>query len=279
MNIEEIIKSVNKSWPKNYIIRYLYVKLAPFLARDIKFFLASPEQKEFELEKNINRFPFINCSTLADFYINLFASFNINAIKIEATKTKIPLHAIIVEGDNGWFYLCPINDLLNNQIGNRTSHFGELKRNNRNFVLKEYPFLTELTLEEIDRIDANLGIKNLVYFWAKLRNEMFHSNYFYEYFHVNRNDSLEVIKAKLDFINKHLINIPIIPGPLEREGYYRYLIRRICRKDEKESINVSLDITRRVVNITDYSSEIPIYYEERTIFSENKNLYVLERKK
>ena len=108
---------------------------------------------------------------------------------------------------------------------------------------------------------------------------MFHSNHFYEYFHVNRNDSLEVIKAKLGFINKHLINIPIIPGPLEREGYYCYLIRRICRKDEKESINVSLDLTRIAVNVTDYSSGIPIYYEERTIFSENEKLYVLERKK
>ena len=279
MNIEEIIKSFNISCPNNYIIIYLYVKLAPFLARDIEFFLASPEQKEYELEKKINRFPFINCSTLADFYINLFASFNINAIKIEATKTRIPLHAIIVEGDNGWFYLCPINDLLNNQIGNKTSHFGELKRHNRDFVLKEYPFLTDLSTEEIDRIDANLGIKNLVYFWTKLKNEMFHSNYFYEYFNINRNDSLEVIKAKLDFINKHLINIPIIPGPLEREGYYRYLIRRICRKEEKESINVSLDLTRRVVNITDYSSGIPICYEERTIFNKNEKLYVLERKK
>lgn len=26
----EIINSVDKSWPKDYIVRYLYVKLAPF---------------------------------------------------------------------------------------------------------------------------------------------------------------------------------------------------------------------------------------------------------
>ena len=43
--------------------------------------------------------------------------------------------------------------------------------------------------------------------------------------------------------------------------------------------NVSLDLTRIAVNITDYSSGIPIYYEERTIFSENEKLYILERKK
>ena len=71
MNIEEIIKSVNKSWPKNYIIRHLYVKLAPFLARDIVFFLASPEQKEYEIEKNNNLFPFINCITISEFYIKI----------------------------------------------------------------------------------------------------------------------------------------------------------------------------------------------------------------
>lgn len=279
MDINDIISQVDKSWPKNYIIRFLYVKLAPFLERDLEFFLASHEQKLAELRENINRFPHVNCSTLADFYIELFATFNINAIKIKATDAEIPLYAIIVEGDNGWFYLCPINDFLNCQIGNRTSHFGHLEGYIKNFVMQNYPHLVSISPTDIDRIDNDLKIRNLVCFWNRLRYETFHSNYFCKNYNINKNGLDKVTEAKLDFINSHLINLPVIPGPLEREAYYRFLVHRICSREERKSIQISLDLDKKLVNVAHTSFETPIMYEENIHFKNNQKVYALERKK
>lgn len=279
MNINDIISQVDKSWPKNYIIRFLYVKLAPFLERDLEFFLASHEQKLVELRENINRFPCVNCSTLADFYIELFATFNINAIKIKATDAEIPLYAIIVEGDNGWFYLCPINDFLNCQIGNKTSHFGYLEGYIKTFVMQNYPHLINISTTDIEQIDVDLKIRNLVCFWERLRYETFHSNYFCKNYNINKNGFAKVIEEKLDFINRHLINMPVIPGPLEREAYYRFLIHRMCSHQERKNLQVSLDLDRKLVNIAHTSSETPIIYEENFHYDNGQKVYTLERKK
>lgn len=279
MSINDIISQVNKSWPKNYIIRFLYVKLAPFLERDLDFFLASNEQKLIELKENINRFPHINCSTLADFYVDLFATFNINAIKIKATNKEIPLHAIIVEGDNGWFYLCPINDLLNCQIGNKTSHFGHLEGYIKSFVMQNYSHLISISDTDIEQIDADLKIKNLVCFWNELRYETFHSNYFCKNYNINKNGLDKVTEAKLAFINKHLINLPIVPGLLEREAYYHFLIHRLFSHQERKNLQISLDLDTRLVNITHIHSQRPIIYEENICFNNGQKFYTLERKK
>ncbi|MDE5888520.1 MAG: hypothetical protein K2H20_00715, partial [Bacilli bacterium] len=54
--IQRIINSVNLSWSKDYIIRYLYVNLAPFFKRDLKYFLASDEEKYRQYQQGfINR--------------------------------------------------------------------------------------------------------------------------------------------------------------------------------------------------------------------------------
>lgn len=278
MNINDIISQVDKSWPKNYIIRFLYVKLAPFLERDIEFFLASNEQKLIELKESTNRFPYVNCSTLADFYINIFALFNINAIKIKATDAEIPLYAIIVEGDNGWFYLCPINDLLNCQIGNNTSHFGHLEGYIKSFVMQRYPHLISLSNTDIEQIDAHLKIKNLVCFWERLRYETFHSNYFCKNYNINKNGFAKIIETKLDFINEHLINLPIISGPLEREAYYRFLIHRLFSHQERKNLQIFLDLSSKLVNIAHTSSTATTIYEENIIFENNQKVYALEKK-
>ena len=123
--MQKIINNVDKSWSKDLIIRYLYVRLAPFFKRDLKYFLASEEEKYKEYEKGfINRGFDIVCSTLADYYVDLFSSLGINAKKIVANSAKIPLFALIVEGDNGWYFLDPINDLFSNQYGLETTEFG-----------------------------------------------------------------------------------------------------------------------------------------------------------
>ena len=73
--ITHLLKQVQSSWPKDVIIRYLYIKLAPCFKRDLKYFLAPEEVKEAEYAQGfINRFPDVVCSTLADFYVNLFFS-------------------------------------------------------------------------------------------------------------------------------------------------------------------------------------------------------------
>lgn len=68
--MNDIINQVKSNWSKDLIIRYLYIKLAPFFKRDLKYFLASQEEKENQYKQGfINRFPNIVCSTLADYYV------------------------------------------------------------------------------------------------------------------------------------------------------------------------------------------------------------------
>lgn len=42
----EIIDQIDKTWDRDMIIRYLYVKLAPFFQRDLNYFMSSEEEKK-----------------------------------------------------------------------------------------------------------------------------------------------------------------------------------------------------------------------------------------
>lgn len=71
--------------------------MAPFFQRDLNYFLASDEEKMAQYNTGfINRGTKIVCSTLADFYVNLYEVFGIRSKKIAANSAEIPLFAIIV---------------------------------------------------------------------------------------------------------------------------------------------------------------------------------------
>ena len=78
--IIETINQIQSSWTKDQTIRFLYIKLAPYVKRDLVYFLSSDEDKYKEFQQGfINRFPNVVCSTLADFYVKVFNELGINS--------------------------------------------------------------------------------------------------------------------------------------------------------------------------------------------------------
>lgn len=122
--INKIINETNPHWKKDEIIRYLYVKLAPYFERDLEYFFADkPKQLKMYKEgfkKNTN---LVVCKTLSEIYQNIYNEFNIKSIIITTNKKEIPHHTLIVNGDFGWYCIDLLKDLVANQLGLRTLFF------------------------------------------------------------------------------------------------------------------------------------------------------------
>lgn len=275
-----IINQVDKSWSKDCIIRYLYVKLAPYFRRDLKYFLASDEEK---YRQYMNGFTFngpdICCSSLADFYVNLFASFNINALKIEANSSKIPLYAVIAEGDNGWFYMDPLGDLFNNQYGLDTHEFGIIPRFKT--TLSNYPYLIRLNQEYMNEIDNYLGLYpenvTLTPYFEQLHRQMTDRNQVSKQFGISKDDFVSSFIKKAEFMNEHLINLGQVNGPLERIKMYQFLERQLFFKASKRLITIKLNAMSE-----DKNCVISYNFDDNYVeFEETKKNgeYILKRKK
>lgn len=266
--IQKIIDGVNLSWSKDYIIRYLYVNLAPFFRRDLKYFLATDEEKYKEYQAGfINRGFDIVCSTISDYFINLFNSFGIRAIKTAANSAKIPLFAIVVEGDHGWYFIDPLNDLFNNQYGLKTTEFGIIpyyKTLNNNF-----PNLISLPNDYIDEMDENLGIdKSLSAYFDKLHLEMSNRNTASELYQIPTNDRLAIFERKMEFANENLINLGQVNGPFERIRLYLFLERIMFFKTEKKNLIIRLDTIKSIPNVhieykTPYNGKSILFEEQK----------------
>lgn len=240
----EIINQVDKSWSKDYIIRYLYIKLAPFFERDLGYFLASEEEKYEQYQKGfIKNGRHIVCSTFVDFYLSLFQRFGIKAMKIVANSAKIPLFAMVVEGDKGPFYLDPLGDLVNNQYGLKTTEFGVIPRYQT--LNKNYPDLIKLSPTYLNQIDKNLQLypNNMPlndYFFL-IHEEMTNRNTVSKHFGIAKNNLGELFVARMDFANQHLINLGHVPGPYERLKLYLYLENQLFFGFEKKNITIKVD--------------------------------------
>lgn len=239
--IQKIINNVNLSWSKDYIIRYLYVNLAPFFKRDLKYFLSSEEEKYNQYQQGfINRGFDIVCSTISDFYVNLFKSFGIKAIKTAANSARIPLFAIVVEGDYGWYFIDPLNDLFNNQYGLKTTEFGTIPHYQT--LNNNFPNLISLPSDYISEIDSSLGIdKSLSEYFEKLHTIMANRNRAATIYQMPTNDKSAMFERKMEFANNNLINLGQVPGPFERIRLYLFLEKVMFFKREKSNIKIYLD--------------------------------------
>ena len=158
--IAEILRQVKFEWPKDYIIRFLYVKLAPIFQRDLDYFLASDEEKLKQFNQGfINKAPYIVCATISDLYVEIFKKYGIKAERVIANSAQIPLFALVVEGDKGLYFLDPLNDLFRNQYGLRPNYFGKIPRYKT--VNTSHPNLVNLDHAYIDTIDNALGLQTL----------------------------------------------------------------------------------------------------------------------
>lgn len=239
--IKKIINGVKLSWPKDYIIRYLYVNLAPFFKRDLKYFLATEEEKMEQYQQGfINRGFDIVCSTISDYYVNLFHSFGIRAVKTAANSAKIPLFAVVVEGDHGWYFIDPLNDLFNNQYGLKTTEFGSIPHYQT--LNNNFPNLISLSSDYIANIDQSLGIdKSLSDYFNELHNVMSNRNRAATIYKMPTNDKIAMFERKMEFANEHLINLGNVPGPFERIKLYLFLEKVMFFKTEKKNLTIYLD--------------------------------------
>ncbi len=244
--MQSIINNVDTSWPKDYIIRYLYVKLAPFFQRDLSYFLASDEEKYRIYQQGfVNNGFYIVCSTLADFYVNIFKQFGINAKKIAANSARVPLFALVAEGEAGTIYMDPLGDLFNNQYGLNTTefavvpHYQTLKNN--------YPELISWSKDYIQMIDQNLGLypnnQTLTPFFNQLHNEITNRSFLREFFQIDTSDRLELFLKRMNFANDHLINLGQVRGPFERIKLYFFLERILFFKTDKKAISINLNLS------------------------------------
>lgn len=275
--MRKIINNVDSNWPKDYIIRYLYVKLAPFFQKDLKYFLLNDEEKFQEYSKGfINRGRNIVCSTLADYYVNLFHNFGINAIKIVANSAKIPLFAVVVYGDYGCFFIDPLNDLFNNQYRLKTVEFGIIPRYKT--LKRKCPNLIALDTDYVDSIDKDLDLDDtLDDYFRELHLKMTNRHFIRNNFLVEDWEKEKIFQYKMEFSNDKLINLGNVNGPFERIRLYLFLEKKMFFKTEKKNMRIWLnkdyDIPRPNIEYTNFITNNSIRYEE---IKDNKQ-FVLKR--
>lgn len=273
--MENIINQVKNNWSKDLTIRFLYIKLAPYFQRDLLYFLASDEEKEAQYSQGfINRFPHIVCYTLADFYVDLFKQFGINAKKIIANSAKIPLFAILVEGDLGWYFLDPLSDLFSNQYGVKPYCFGIIPRYKT--TCTNYPEIIKLPKEYIKELDETLNISYHDDYFKYLHQILTNRLDAKKFFGIEPEVTTDLREKKVQFYNEKLINLGNVNGQFERAQLYQYLNDRILNRTEKKYTRVKLVGEKENPHI---SFEI-ITKEENILYEEEKQngVYVLTKK-
>ena len=242
--MEKIINQTNPKWEKDYIIRNLYVRLASFFERDLEYFLASDEQK-FELyQKGFkNKGNIIVCSTLADFYVELFDLFHIKAKKIPANSAKVPLFAIVVQGTHGEYYLDPLGDLFHNQYGLLPTEFGVVPRYKT--LNNAFPNLIRLPEKYLREIDTELKLyqnqMSLNQAFKLLHQEMTNRNVICKHFNLKYYELEKLFHQRIALTNDHLINIGNVRGPFERLSLYLFLENQLFFGYEKKNITIKID--------------------------------------
>jgi len=244
-NIYECEIKIPSNWSKDMIIRDLYVRLAPHFRRDLNYFLASKEEQMHQYKEGfIFKGPEVNCKTICIFYYELFRYLGIRCQIITTNQKAIPHHALIVEGDNGWYYIDPLKDLFCNQLDLKTHFFAKNPGTSYSDVTINYPFLIEMSEEQIKRLDQITGRLINDYrdsFFEDIYQRYGNSNRFARDFGLDRKDLLSIIIGKLKFAEQQLINLGNIPGIYERKLYYDYLRLQLFSKRERDCMEVRID--------------------------------------
>jgi len=295
-NKETVIKSVNKSWSKDLIIRYLYVKLAPGFQRDLDFFTAPTETQVAILSGQIpakQDNAHMCCKSICEYYHKLFKKFNIESEIITTNNKMIPHYALIVKGDSCYFCIDPLKDLMRNQTGLATGYFGFIPKSKTQDNRKLYPHITPLSQEYLKEMDIYLNLLSCgMYtndFLHMLHKSIFHhqNNRLLEFLdentsnisfanniYANSNTANDLaIKAKIEIMNRCVINTGNCPGLMERDQFYDEITRYMFSRFERKRIKVG--IQNRELRLIEETDNGPIIYKE---VYEN-GVYKLERKK
>ena len=252
--MKEILEKVNSNWSKDLIIRYLYVKLAPYFERDLDYFLSDREVKLKMYKEGFKQNShLVVCKTICEIYQTIYKVYNIESRVIVTENKEISHYGLIVHGDYGWYYLDPLKDLFVNQLGLKTQYFGITPDLKLPKVKEDYPFLIDLPETYIEKLDLELGLipkpnSYLNTFFDILHNEIT-SDIANDFFNVPKGNHTKLIIEKLLFMNKFLINMGNIPGLCERTIFYKYLISCIFDIEERKKISANIITKDLIPNI------------------------------
>ncbi len=241
--LKEILSKIDNSWSKDLIIRYLYIKISSLVQRDLLYFCATEEEKYLQYKMGfINRFPYIVCSTLSDYFVELFKTFEIKAWKIIANSAKIPLFALVVEGDLGLYFLDPINDLFSNQYGLKPQNFAVVPHYKT--LKSKCPNLTSVPKEYILELDQTIFKQEKVLYRdemiKELSNHLTQRNSASSFFQISKADRVLLTQYKLQYFSDNLINLGEVKGPFERNKLYMYLFDNLLSRNENRQVKVYL---------------------------------------
>lgn len=237
-DMKVVVDSVDKSADKDIIIRYLIVNLARFFKRDLNFYLRSEQEQALILKHGVSYKGDGNivCITLAEFYVDLFKHFNIEAEVVKATDTLVPLYGIIVKGTSCSYFINVLADLLPSQYGITNTIYGVVPAWNTSILHLNYPYLVNLSCEYIIFLDEEIkrfpnGIKtdSIVQGYSSelTRKEL------KKRLHVVRISDFDATNYKMEFLSDYCINFGQVNGLAERHKMYTYLFKNLFEGPER----------------------------------------------
>ena len=243
--INEVIDSIDRNLGTDVIIRYLIVNLACFFKRDLNFYLRSKDEQARLLNDwhKCDSDGNIICLTLAEFYVDLFKYFNIEARVVKVTNTKIPLYGVMVKGTLCYYFIDTLLDLMPSQYGIFNHIYGRLPNLDTSILHNEFPYLESLTPEyvefldnQIDRFKGVMKTDDILHSIMPLLSK----TVLRKEFKKDRINLFDLVNYKINFIGEKCINLGKVDGLIERYKMYEYLFRMFFESYEKGFVKIHI---------------------------------------
>lgn len=240
--IQDIINTVSlNNYSTDYAIRYVVVNISRLVKRDTKFFLSSEDERLKQLySKTYSEYPNVICKTLSELIRDVLDILGIKSTVVKATNSNVPLYALIVDWENGRYFIDALGDLTKSQYHMQPFHYGIFPESTRNILDFSKLKLIKLLDETIKDMDINLGIINWKRYFSDYINDIKinftsinHAKTFFD-----EKDNLELIRKKMYYISNNFLNVYQMDGPIERKTFYTYLWKNLFNKNERNSFNV-----------------------------------------
>ena len=243
-----ILEVLNNKWNIDYAVRYVTVEISKLVKRDVSFFKMSDDEKLDNLkEQNYElSYPNVICKTLHELIRDVLDYLGIESKVVIATNTKVPLYALIVEGEYGRYFIDALNDLFKVQYNIQPVTYGNCICSNNNIL--DTSKLLSLDLDYIREMDLDMGIIKTEYFSDyinRIKNKYIDRNQAKRILEIE--SSLELLKRKMKLISEMYLNNHPVEGPYERVGLHVYLRNNLFNKSEKKMYRVYLAEDNRVI--------------------------------
>lgn len=264
------LSKVDKNWDKDTLIRFLIAYLSPLFKRDLTYYMGSFDERYMMY---LDGFPFkgpeVVCTSICRFYMDLFHEFKIKAVMIRTNNKIIPHNALKVLGNNGWYFIDPLKDLLANQYGMKPSFYGNCPcREKYNSVVKRNPELISLSQFYVRNIDETIGLKRGPYTDEIVADASELFKRYNSWFWKDKSLSGQTyFEKRLYALSELFLNIGEVNGVYERMQLLDYLIASLFNKKERSKIETSI-----------VKSEDDMFYVELQSFVDDYRREYIEKK-